>query len=122
MRSTSVDYLNKIYANSTYTKKEKQRLGSVQKKMMKNNWKMSHVREKHTQAPLSPMLASQSQTNFKIKDRFTHSHGSGGFYRECISTGTHFFNGQDPAGSAGSQWSQMMAGNTNTQPDEDKIN
>ena len=29
MRSTSVDYLNKIYANSTYTKREKQRLGSV---------------------------------------------------------------------------------------------
>ena len=36
MRSTSVDYLNKIYANATYTKREKQRVGSVQKKMQKN--------------------------------------------------------------------------------------
>ena len=49
MRSTSVDYLNKIYANSTYTKREKQRLGSVQKKMQKNNWKFSHVKERNNQ-------------------------------------------------------------------------
>ena len=111
MRSTSVDYLNKIYANSTYTKREKQRLGSVQKKMQKNNWKFSHVKERNNQPQTSPRFMSQSQTNFKMKDRFTHSHGSGGFYRECITSGTGFFNGQDLANSQASNWNRAMTAN-----------
>ena len=58
MRSTSVDYLNKIYANATYTKREKQRVGSVQKKMQKNNWKYSHGKERHNQPPATPLFMS----------------------------------------------------------------
>ena len=91
--------------------------------MQKNNWKLAHALEKPRQVVMSPLAASQSQTNFKMKDRFTHSHGSGGFYRECISTGTNFFNGQGPMNSRGSQWSHNMTANSGVPAyDQDNIN
>ena len=56
------------------------------------------------------LTVGHSQSNFNLKDRFAHTHGNGGFYRECISTGVDstYSNG---GGSLYSQWGQMISPN-----------
>ena len=105
MNTTSANQLNKIYAGSGYRKKEKLRVVNVQKKMQQQNWKISAAKDRKPvvqEDKPTILAASQSQTHFNTKDRFAFSHGSGGFYREGMSTNEFFYQQQ----STQNQWNR----------------